>query len=266
MNSKFGLPPSVSALTRFPSPVKAVGLALIASAALGSQAHATVVMNFTHRFNDATPGNLSSGTSPWLTLTFDDVAADVGESKVKLSLATTGIVAPESVVLLYFNISDPGNTPDTNSTFTQDEISDFAVAQGTTNVSGWSLTSLLNGLQAGGSDGDGFDFRIGLPPQDGLPGQPDRLVNPEVFELFITDKTGNLKASSFAEQTSNGFYAAAHIQSTGPDDQGSDWVAALTSTDTSTPVILIPEPSSTAALMGLLSCGLFLRSRRDRTA
>jgi hypothetical protein len=224
-------------------------LSLIAIAALASQANASVIFSFDERYGSVQPDK----PAPWLTLKFDDVAPVAAGSRVKLSLATNGLTSPETVDRLYFNIS---------TGFTASAISNFLLEAVTPlPVSSWSLTSDLNDEDAGGNPGKGFDFKLDLPNGAGS----GSLQNPEVFELYISDLTGALSAQSFAAKTSDGLYAAAHIQSTGGNNGGSDWVAA--DSITPNPVINpVPEPGSMAALMGLLAGGAFLRSRRTPKA
>jgi hypothetical protein len=251
----FGLSSPMSSFTRACAPAKLAGLALIASAALVSSSSAAVVLEF----NTNVGSNDPVGQNPWLTLTFEDLGVldsnYAAGYRVKATLATktgasSGLTADEFVSGVWFN------TKSTNKSFV-DGLSTGTNYREETNpvnpVGSSTFSSLLDGLGQGGQTG--FDFHLDLPTSG------DRLVTPESFVFYLK---GVVSGDFEATTDSGGYYAFARVQGIGTNNAGSARLLASVGDDPN--LVVIPEPGSTAALMGLLSCGLFLRSRRCRKA
>ena len=154
-------------------------------------------------------GSSPSGPTDWMTLTFEDVAADT----VRLTIDNGGLTSPEFVSDVYFNVD---NGIDATS-LTFDYVSGEAY---------WKLhddnpSESTAQLKA---DGDGFfDVRFEF-----------KTSNNQRFEAGATsvyDISGTgLDALDFLFLSEPGggngsYYAAAHVQGIGPSD-GSGWIGA----------------------------------------
>lgn len=215
---------------------RAAAAFLAAGIAFASPVQAdTLTLDFDYSFG-AVP---SDGTSPWLRAVFEDQGAGI----VRLTLSTPGLQAPEYADTWWFNLG-PGITTD-----------NLVLSP----VSGLAATSInLPGDPGVGSklkaDGDGtFSFRLNFAPGTLALGQTS------VYNLSVSDYSG-LTAADFNHYSvpSGGagpFRAAAHIQSTGPGNLGSDFVAPNP----------IPEPGS-LALAAVATLGLGLARRRRRAS
>jgi hypothetical protein len=246
----FGLPSPVSSFTRACSPAKLAGLALIASAALASHAGAAILTLNLDTAKAGEPNPSSNGSLPWIVATFADTAT---AGTVRLTIDPSGIQSingsAQFVTSLTFNLKPSFANPLT-FTFIDPTAGtpDFVASYGVNNRT----------IGAGGNDFKGFDILLDLPTSNPARIEPNEKV---IVDISAT----GLDASAFDFPTLAGYFAAAHIQglSGNPD---STPIYADSSSFTPNPINVIPEPGSTAALMGLLSCGLFLRSRRTRTA
>lgn len=216
-----------------------ISCAMLAS----SSAFAAVVeLDFTLSFG-TTP---ATGPAPWLEAEIDD---SMGEADtVRLTITTLGSLAAADVTELYFNLN-PALDP-AFLTFTR--VTPVSADLGTI-----SVLSQANTYRAGG---DGyFDIFLNLPTG----GNAQRLNANETLVYDITytgdlSAVGNsLSAASFFFLSDPGpgnnpgpFLAAAHIQSTGSDTEGSDWVAA------------VPIPAAIWLLVSSLGMFGFITRRR----
>ena len=183
----------------------------------------------------------SSGTTPWVTATFDDSFG--GPNTVRLTMAApnlTGGEGGENIALFHFNF-DPVLDPTALS------FSAFDV--------GASSPSVGTGVDSFMADGDGnFDIQFNFPPPPG--NNAARFTEGEVVIFDIT-YTSAIDANSFnffsaADGGGQGsFLAAAQIQRTGTTGDDSGWIGA------------VPEPGTALLLgMGLLGLGAWRPRRR----
>jgi hypothetical protein len=159
----------------------------------------------------------SDGT---VSITFDD---SVGVDDVLITLDASNLATDEKVGQWNFNYSGDGGS--TFTAFTDLTASDLG---------GTGAGSLTNGLddidlynaQSENADGDGlYNIELLFDTSD-----PDTFSGGEVI-TFVLSGTG-LTADDFALIAAVGggngpFYSAAHIQSTGGDNEGSDWLGAV---------------------------------------
>lgn len=196
----------------------AVAAALFA----GSAAHADMVtLSFGTRFGEVSP----TGSGPWIQAIFDDAADPGGASSVRLSVTALDSLGDADVTQLYFNL-DPAFDPTALS------VDFVSVSGGSSPEIG--TVAVSTGINAFQADGDGsYDILLDLPPP---PGENSALFNAgETLVFDITRNDGLLSAADFyflgapgpGEGNPGPFLAAAHLQSTGLDGEGSDWVAAV---------------------------------------
>ena len=211
-----------------------LGLSLAATPARAD----TLVYDFGQRFG-AVP---SDGTAPWLRAEFTDVAP----GQVTLSLSAPGLSAdtdggesPEYADEWWFNLNPLYNADNLVNTYVSGEVATFILPSG---AGGGALKP----------DGDGtFDFRVDFTHGHLAQG---------MTSVYTLSGIAGLTAADFrfySEPPSGGagpFLAAAHIQSTGAGNQGSDFVAPI---DT-------PEPAGLAVLGVALAGFSRLRRRRGR--
>lgn len=190
-----------------------------------------VVLGLTYSNSTPTPG----GTSPWITATFSDVAANT----VRLTLDPSNLVNSEAITSFYFNVAPSFAGPFTFDFVTPDNPNSGAF-------------SVSYALDDKGSALKGFDFELDLPPP--FPGGANWITSSETVVLDII--APGLTAEAFNEANAKGYFAAAHIQRISPGDD-SAWIAAPTGSVSS-----IPEPGSSLAIALLLSTGLSVRLRR----
>ena len=201
----------------------------------------TLTFDFDHSFGDVP----SDGPAPWLRAVFQDIGGGV----VRLTMSAPGLSTdtgggaqqPEFAHEWWFNLN-PAYSADLLVATPQAGI----VAAGIDRPGDPGIGSKLK------PDGDGlFSFRFNFGPGALAFGQSS------AYDLSVTGVPG-LTARDFdhfstpAGGTTGPFRAAAHIQSTGPLNEGSDFVAPRA----------IPEPASLAlaatAMLGLA----FARRRR----
>jgi len=218
------------------APFLAAGLALATPAQASS-----LTFDFDYSFG-AVP---SDGTAPWLRALFEDQGGGI----VRLTLSAPGLSADtqgdqqaEFADEWWFNL---------NPAYSADKLT-------LSPVSGQTISSIDRPGDPGAGaklkpDGDGiFSFRLNFAPGTISLGQTS------VYDLAVTGYPG-LNAADFNYDSlpAGGvgpFRAAAHIQSTGASNLGSDFVAP-----TST---FIPEPASLSLLAAsLLGLGLARRRR-----
>jgi hypothetical protein len=163
-----------------------------------------------------------SGTTPWLTATFDD---EDSPGLVKLTMETTNLIGDEYVKVWLFNL-DPNLDPTRLNCIydgTNSSLPETLVDIGFTESAGTTLPSDLN--SAFKADGDGyFDIRFGFPESGDVFGAGEVLI----YEITGID---TLMASSFNSSSVKGGCAgthlsAAHIGSIGCNGDDSGWVGA----------------------------------------
>ena len=191
---------------------------------------AMLSFEYSHEFSGATS---PAGPAPWLTATFDDGASP---GVVRLTLATTGLVANEFVSCWAFNLA-PALDP-----------ADLSIALNPALGSGaFALPAVFQGANAFRADGGGkYDFAFEFKSGGGAAGRFG------AGDLAVYDLGGipGLAAGSFnylsLSSGGHGIWpTAAHIQSIAPDSR-SGWVST-------------PEPGMLALLA--LGAAALLRRR-----
>jgi hypothetical protein len=198
-----------------------IRLLVVLGALLTSSAVSAALVNLEFSFSfGATP---ASGPAPWLAAEFDDSIG--GASTVRLTVSAFGSLSDADVTQLYFNL-DPQLDP-ARLTFMRMTPEDADLG----------AITIATGVDAYMADGDGsYDVFLDLPT--GGNGQRLNAGETLVYDITYTgdlSAVGNeLTAASFFFLSTPGpgnnpgpFLAAAHLQSTGADLQGSDWVAAV---------------------------------------
>mgnify|MGYP001813755129 FL=1 len=214
--------------------------ALIAAVAASPAQAATVTFNYTESFGAVPP----DGPAPYATATFNDMG---GVGSVTLTMNVAASVGAADVTAMYFNL-DPSMDP-TLLTFMRDGGTGPSAAN----------TNILTGIDAFGPlGGDGFyDIEFDFPPP---PGQQAARFNAGEDLVYTITGTG-ITADSFnffgtpgpGEGNAGPFLSVARFQSTGFDQNGSDWVGA------------VPVPAAVwlfgSGLLGLV--GIARRRRRS---
>lgn len=203
----------------------------------GQTKAATSTFNFDVTFSGMSPG----GTTPYLTVTFDDGYGDA--NTVRLFIDVLNLDSYSSVTQLYFNF-DPALTLAANAftpVYTSDSIPNSVT---------WSPDTYK-------ADGDGlYDIFFDMPPPAGM--FAERLTNGEqlVYDITFTS-AADVTAFNFLSAPDGGqgaYFAAAHIQGIGDGStSNSGWVG------------VVPEPiSSTLFIIGAVTLGFrrFCRKRR----
>jgi hypothetical protein len=192
-----------------------------------------------HIFSDTPVAPDLSG--PWLTVATTNLAAN----QIQVDLSADRLSDPEFVSEWFLNL-DPALNPG-------DLSISASLLSGAFNVP--AAASLLLGANAYKADGDGhYDIKVIFDTSDGM---ATRFTDGDTLRLTLTyGGAGSFNESSliFPSSPDGGtgpFLAAAHINSTGVDDTGSVWVAA------------VPEPSVS---MKLLLAGVALLATRRRRA
>ena len=184
-------------------------LPAIALLAIGSVNATTLTLEFDHSFGSVA----ASGPTPWLTAVFDDGGSP---GTVTLSLQVACTLGDADITELYFNLDpllSPGALLITHTGGTGPAAKDIDIYTG------------VNAYQA---DGDGlYDIYIDLPPPPG--NQAKRFEAGETLEFSISGiATLTALDFDFLSAPAGGagpFTAAARVQQTGLDGEGSDWIA-----------------------------------------
>lgn len=198
----------------------------------------SISLDLDTEFSGAVPPD--NPNTPWVTAEFMTAGNDV----LFTLTATTNLTDPEKVTGFYFNFDDSLDVQLLNFGFIGlSGTFDFPPA----------INLSKDAYQA---DGDGkYDVRFDFSTSGTVAntfGAGDSLTYLISYTTPITDQ-------EFAHQSAPAgghgpFYAAAHVQSTGPSNGDSGWIAAEE-------VAVIPEPTSIAlAALGLAGFGK--RSRR----
>jgi hypothetical protein len=234
-------------------------------AATLSNAGATVTINsgtpgsVIYAFDTVLEGKPSpGGIAPWVTVTFTD--AGVPNTVTALfEVSESGLASGEFLTKFFFNydaelaggafaLSPAVIKPDAYEA----ELKNFDYTTPTGAGGGFSFDLLIAYAKANNdgrlTKGESVEFDIVYSNA----AKPSVIFN--ALDLFEkSDKNGQ-----------PGPYAEAHVQ--GLAGGLSTWITpGLTVVDDPN-LVVIPEPGSSVALIGLLSCGLLLRSRRSRTA
>ena len=178
---------------------------------------ATVSFEYTESFGDVPP----DGPPPFATAVFADVFNEEGSvTSVQLTMTVAETVGLATVKAMYFNL-DPSMDP-TALVFAREGGSGPTEAD----------TDITTGADAFRPGGDGFyDILFEFPPP---PGQTARRFN--AGEDLIYAITGSdLTAGSFNFFATPGpsadnpgpYLSVARFQSTGPEQDGGDWVGAV---------------------------------------
>ena len=187
--------------------------ALIAAVAASPAQAATVTFNYTESFGAVPP----DGPAPWATSEFDDGGT---AGSVTLTMSVAGTVGDADVTAMYFNL-------DPSLDLTSLAFSRFG-GTGPTDAN----TNISTGSDAFGPvGGDGFyDIEFDFPPP---PGNQAARFNAGEDLVYTITGTG-ITASSFNVFGTPGpggnagpFLSVARFQSTGPDQNGSDFVGAV---------------------------------------
>jgi len=174
---------------------------------------ASVTFNYTESFGSVPP----DGPAPYATATFDDGGT---AGSVTLTMSVAGTVDGADVTAMFFNL-DPTLDP-TLLTFTRDGGTGPATA----------TTNILTGVDAYRAGGDGYyDIVFDFPPP---PGNNAARFNAGEDLVYTITGTG-ITADSFnffgepgpGEGNPGPYLSVARFQSTGPDQEGSDWVGAV---------------------------------------
>jgi hypothetical protein len=157
-----------------------------------------------YKFSDT--GYPPGGSLPWLTATFDD---DNTAGLVELTLEATNLIPDEFVSEWYLNF-DPALNP-----------ASLAIAY---NSGGPAASNISTGVDAFKADGDGFfDILFEFPTALDTFGPGDSVV----YDITLDGITAHsfYYLSNPKENSTGGFYSAAHVQGTGQDGEYSAWIA-----------------------------------------
>jgi hypothetical protein len=208
--------------------------AMLAFAWVSSASAATATLyNYTQHFS----GGSLSGTTPWATATFADLAANT----VQLRLTGSGLQSGQNLDSVYFNTKDIAAT---SLTFTL--------------VSGPAAT-IMQGSNAFKADGDGY-FDVRLSWGSGVFGSTTasvyNITGPGLTSASFVDLSSPTSSGGTGGSGHGPFYAAGKITSL---SGGSAWVAAAG------PVAAAPEPEIYAMmLVGFGLMGFVARRRGKR--
>jgi hypothetical protein len=212
---------------------------LFAGTALPRAGAAMTTLNLNDVFSGTAPG----GSQPWLTLAIQDFAPNAVQfTFAAVSLPTTG----ELVSGWYFNFN-PALDSDLSKL-------SFSVIS---NPTGFTNSNITVGTKAGADGGGYYNFEFDFPTSGStftsgkkvvvdVSGTNGFSVNESDF-LYLAQPHGG-----------NGvYYSAAHVQAESGGNSG--WVGA-------TQISAVPEPTSSAAIAGVLALGMVVWRRRRRAA
>jgi len=196
-------------------------------------------------FSDGSTSPDYQGTKPWLKIN----TIDTGLNQVTMELQVTNLTEPEFVKEWYLNVSDSLNLSEISFT-TSSVVGQFLQP---------TISKSTNAYRAG-SDGN-YDILLSFSTSH-TEGGNERFTSGDILTYTVTysGPAGVLNSTSFdflSDSTGpNGpFTSAAKINATGADNEGSAWIAAISSGQ-------LPEPTS--AIYALLATGLFLGVSRRR--
>jgi len=203
---------------------------------------ATLTLGLDVEFSGATPP--ASGTTPWVTATFDDSFGGPNTT-VRLTMTADNLTGNENLELFHFNF-DPSLDPNA-LTFT-------AVDNSASNPeNGKGDNGIFTGVNAFMANGDGnYDIVFNFPPPPGAGGNRFTSGESVIYDITYTSAI-DVNSFNFLSDEGGGqgsFLAAAHIQRIGGTDSG--WIG------------VVPEPS-TASLLGLGLVGVASIRRRRRS-
>ncbi len=183
-----------------------------------------------------------SGPAPWVKVTIDDALDSIGANGVRVTIEAVGLSGNEFIDELLLNLN-PALDP-TALAMTAVDVSD--VAPGSVGFS--------SGVDFEQADGDGkFDMEFDFPSSNSGGGVRRFKAGEEI--VVDLSYSGPLSASDFGFLSAPGggngsYYAAAHVQATGPSSEDSGWIGPRA-----------PEPA-TVCLLGAGLAGVALAARR----
>lgn len=201
-------------------------------------------------FSDGSTSPDYQGIKPWLKIN----TIDTGLNQVTMELQVTNLTEPEFVKEWYLNVNDSLNLSAISFAASSrvGEFLDPAIFQSTNTykADGDGKYDILLSFSEGNSDNE-------------TGGQNDRFTSGDILTYTVTynGPAGAFNSSSFdylsqsSESSYGPFTSAAKINATGADNEGSAWIAAISSGQ-------LPEP--TTAIYALLATGLFLGVSRRR--
>jgi hypothetical protein len=205
---------------------------VFAGIALHRAGAATETLDLNDVFSGTTPG----GSQPWLTLTSQDVATNTVQFTFDaVNLPTGG----EFVSGWYFNFN-----PALDSDLTK---LSFSIVS---NPTGFTTSNIKVGTMAGADGGGYYNFEFDFPTSGST------FTSGEQVVVDVSGTNGfSVNESDFLYLASphggNGvYYSAAHIQAESGGNSG--WIGATA----------IPEPTSYAAIVGVLTLGMISWRRR----
>jgi hypothetical protein len=213
---------------------------LFAGTALPHADAAMTTLDLNFVFSGTAPGE----SQPWLTLNFQDVAPNT----VQLTFNAVNLPATGEFVSGWYVNFNPALDSDLSKL-------SFSIVS---NPTGLANSNISVGADAFGADGDGlYDLLFNFPTSG------TTFTSGEKVVVDVSGLNGfSVNESDFLYQSTkrggNGvYYSAAHVQAESGGASG--WVGA-------TAVSVIPEPTSYAAIAGVLVLGLVAWRRRGLAA
>ncbi|MCG6936815.1 MAG: VPLPA-CTERM sorting domain-containing protein [Gammaproteobacteria bacterium] len=183
------------------------------------------------------------GAAPYGTIVIDDGGTS---GSVTMTLTASSTIGSAIITDVYLNL-DPSLDP-TLLSFTYDGSSTGPAASGGGDN---GISTGVDGFQA---DGDGlYDINFNFPPP---PGSPGSAIDFGEVVIYTITSTEAITASSFGFLSAPGggegpFYAAAHFQKTGTNNNKSAWEGADTVTTVPVPAAVWLFGSGLIGLVGV---------------